>query len=1167
METLQEATTSKQSIPRPPTRLRTLLSATRYLGGKALTILVTIFLGVFITMLLADIPVAVGRGPRASQFQLRLEQQIGYVIQYNVNNGFIHRDALGVPVQAEVQALSEKLRAEAGLDLPYLPRYLLWTYKALTFNWGELSNGYSPLPGNRGRVTSNVVLQHLPNTLLLVGTAYLLVFLIGMPFSLYLARHYGGWMDRVLAVLSPISSVPSWVFAMLLVALFAVQLHWLPVAGMFDFHKPTEPLPYILTLLRHMILPVSALVLSLLFQLVYTWRTFFIIYSEEDYVDLARAKGLETRLLEKQYILRPALPYVITSFATSLIGFWQLTVALEKIFQWPGIGLLYLETLPDFWGERMRIGDLMIVVQIVVTFSYLLGILAILLDLAYVILDPRIHLIPASNTAPRVRVKTTHRRQRGFLARIRGTTAGLAPPVRGPVTKQPFSWKRWTGNLRTSLGEFRDRLRLFGQQLQMYPSAIFGLVIIAILVGGSIYAFTALPYEQIGADYDQSRVTGRNLRPRTAAPAWLDVFRASPRLSTLILDEQSPEAEVTRETLENGWVQETVTFQFDYHYDEMPSDVFVYLDSDYTQKIPFASLEWTTPNGRVIELRGKGIGGDTNYDLGAGTFVSRMLAQNPAWRNWFVTGGQYPTPAYNLLFATPGLREPAPQQGTYRLKVTSLLFEENSSIQPQLVLLGHVYGLAGTDYWRRDLTVPLFWGMPFTLIVGFMGTLLTALVAMLLPAIGVWFGGALDTFIQRLTEMNMVLPGLAIAVLAYALLGVHIWVILGVVVVLNALGGPIKSFRSAFLQAKEAPYMETARSYGASNFRIVTRYLVPRILPILIPHLVMQIPTFIFLEATLGFFNIKSDYPSWGRIIYDGLAKGALYGSPFWVLEPIFLLLLTGLAFSMLGIALERILNPRLIADMPVSEKKSESATFRQARRFSGAQSKLNRRVLASVVIALLAVALFTPAIQGRTLASIFMRYLDPPLISNSRINNSAPAILPTPRRTSTPAQTGVVSTQVSPGPTSPDTLTPTTPASCIPANPPVAARVIEMIDGNTVRVLSDGLVYVVRYIGVDSPKDGANAFQAYLTNSELVFRKDVTLIADDVDKDPAGRLLRYVLVGDTFVNLKLLEVGYGIAADSPHAYSCAETFRAAERSAAQSGRGLWAAPTPVPTP
>jgi peptide/nickel transport system permease protein len=193
------------------------------------------------------------------------------------------------------------------------------------------------------------------------------------------------------------------------------------------------------------------------------------------------------------------------------------------------------------------------------------------------------------------------------------------------------------------------------------------------------------------------------------------------------------------------------------------------------------------------------------------------------------------------------------------------------------------------------------------------------MIAMVLPAVGVWYGGWLDNLIQRLTEVNMVLPGLAIAVLSNLLFGIDIWIVLGIVVLLNAFGSPIKSFRSAFLQAKEAPYIDMARSYGASDFRIITRYLVPRILPVFIPQLVTQIPGFIFLEATLGFFNINSDYPSWGRIIYDGLARGALYGSPFWVLEPIFLLLLTGLAFAMLGSALERILNPRVIADVSPS--------------------------------------------------------------------------------------------------------------------------------------------------------------------------------------------------------------------------------------------------------
>ncbi len=913
MDTVQGAPTIRP-VASAPTRLWTFFSAVRYLTGKALTILVTIFVGVFLTMLIVNYPVGIGTTIGKSPFEMRLEGQIYSVLQSSVYHGIIPTGADGYPVQAEWDALQVKLSDEAGLNLPALPRYLLWTYKALTFNWGELDTGYQPniKRSIREWVTSNAVLQYLPNTLLLVGTAYLLVFLIGMPFSLYLARHYGGWWDRLLSILSPISSVPSWVFAILLVTIFAVQLHLLPVAGMSGFYKPTEPGAYILDLLKHMVLPVMALVLSLLFQLVYTWRTFLILYSEEDYVDLARAKGLNAHLLEKQYILKPALPYIITSFATSLIGFWQLTVALEKIFAWPGIGALYIEALPNYWHENMEIGDLMIVIQIVVTFSYLLGILVFLLDLAYVIVDPRIHLIPKSNLTQNP-AQTKTRRGRGSFAWMRENASGLAQPVRGPVKRRVASRKQLFRSMRESMRELRERMRLFIQQLRMYPSAIFGLAVITFLMGGSLYALIALPYEKIGQEYDQNRSTGRNLRPRTAAPMWLNVFNSPPLLSTLILGEKSDNVHVSMHTLDNGWLEKTTTIQFDYPYKEIPSDVFLYLDSQYAEKIPFISFEWTTPNGRVIDLKPRAMGGENNYDLQSGSFTRKLLLANPEWKNWFVTEGQYPTPAYQLLFAVPGSSEPVPQRGRYQLKITSLLFEDGSDVHAQLVLLGQVYGLAGTDYWRRDLIVPLFWGMPFTLLVGFVGTFITTLVAMLLPAIGVWFGGALDNFIQRLTEVNMVLPGLAIAVLVNALLGVNVWIILGIIVVLNALGAPIKSFRSAFLQAKEAPYVEMAQSYGASNSRIIVRYLIPRILPILIPNLVAQIPSFIFLEATLGFFNIRSSYPSWGRIIYEGLSRGALYGSPYWVLEPIFLLLLTGLAFAMLGSALERILNPRII--------------------------------------------------------------------------------------------------------------------------------------------------------------------------------------------------------------------------------------------------------------
>jgi len=914
-------------IPSRHSRTRLLMRVVRYLAGKVLAIAVTIFISVFITVLLANQPSRRGLGPPVSPFETSLEAQIFVITHANLIDSLASQNANGASIEDQMAAMTEKLRAEMGLDLPFLPRYMLWTTKALTFDWGKLGSRQGGWASSKVTTASatDTILQYLPNTLLLIGTAYLLVFLIGMPLSLYLARNYGSWLDRLFAALSPISSVPSWVIGILLLSIFAFQLRWLPFSGIYDSFKPDNPVELVLTVSKHMILPVLAVVLSLLFQMVYMWRTFFVIYAEEDYVDLARAKGLPSRTLERQYILRPTLPYILTGFVTSLVSFWQLSMALEAVFRWPGLGWLYIsEALPNFWGESMEPGELIIVVGIVVIFAYLLGLTVFLLDLVYVIIDPRIRLFPGNNfTQTRARIKTKGmnwiaRRN----ARMKSEISGYERQVQSPVKRREFSWSEFVGEFKKSILDFRERTGVFYQELRRYPSAMFGLAVIVILFAGSIYAVTALPYEQYGKDYDQKRLTGYSYLPRTAMPAWINLFSSPAWLSRLIFNTNSQEAKTSLRALDNGWTEKTTTFTFDYSYKELPSEIILYFDPKYREKAPFVSLEWTYPDGETLKLKDKAIRATTSYDFELGINSRQVLNKNPEWKNWFIKTGQYPTPAFHFLFAQPGSAEFALQRGVYRLTVTSLLFEKDSDTQPQLVLLGQVYGAAGTDYGRRDLVVPLFWGMPFALFIGLLGTLITTLVAMLLPAIGVWFGGWVDSLVQRLTEINMLFPSLPIAVLTNVLFGWNIWVILAIVVVLNTFGSPIKTLRSAFLQAKEAPYIESARSYGASDIRIITQYLVPRVLPVLIPLLITQVPSFIFLEATLGFFNIKSNYPSWGRIIYEGLTRGALYGSPFWVLEPIFLLLLTSLAFAMLGSALERILNPRMIENLPGTHNK-----------------------------------------------------------------------------------------------------------------------------------------------------------------------------------------------------------------------------------------------------
>jgi len=303
-----------------------------YLVSKALLILATIFTGVFITILIANRPFDMGFFVKPAPLESSIIQQIDTIIKVFSHNNPAYQEMSPADQEMAVKEMQDRLYKEMGLDLSYLPRNLNWTLKALKFNWGTLQNiatssgkGFSFQPDTINQ--NDIVLQSLPNTILLAATANIFIFLWGIPLALFLSRKHGTWFDHLFTFLTPVFSIPSWVIGIVLIAIFAVWLKIMPVAGMYDIMRPENPFLYTLMVIKHMALPVAAIVLSLFFQLVYSWRTFFMIYSEEDYVTLGKAQGLAHRKLQNQYILRPSLSYIITTFTLMLVSFWQMTMA------------------------------------------------------------------------------------------------------------------------------------------------------------------------------------------------------------------------------------------------------------------------------------------------------------------------------------------------------------------------------------------------------------------------------------------------------------------------------------------------------------------------------------------------------------------------------------------------------------------------------------------------------------------------------------------------------------------------------------------------------------------------------------------------------------------------------------------------------------------------
>ena len=444
------------------------------------------------------------------------------------------------------------------------------------------------------------------------------------------------------------------------------------------------------------------------------------------------------------------------------------------------------------------------------------------------------------------------------------------------------------------------RIKEILQDFLRYPSAVAGAIVILLLIALAIYAMIKIPYnEAIRLWRGGEEVWYQN--PKTAPPEWFNAFSSKKQPVSFSVKSGETEGSLLKVVTPGGQDTTSIdfTYKFDYQYDYFPQDLLIYFNSTYTSKQPFVSVYLITPDERKIRISDFGINQKQTFRFSQDEKLLKRLKSKDV-----ITG----------LFAIPESNPPVPLKGTYQLEINGITFEKGSDINAEFVFHGNLYGLAGTDNQRRDLTVPLLWGAPIALAFGLIAAMGTAILTMIISAIGAWYGGWLDGLIQRITEVNMVLPFLAILIMVGTFYSRSIWVILGVTVVLSIFTSSIKSYRAIFMQVRESTYIEAAKAYGASDLRIIFQYMIPRIIPLLLPTLVSSVPSYVFLEASLAVLGLGDPVlPTWGKIINDAWTFGALYkGMYYWILEPAVLLMLTGLAFAMLGFALDRIFNPKL---------------------------------------------------------------------------------------------------------------------------------------------------------------------------------------------------------------------------------------------------------------
>jgi peptide/nickel transport system permease protein len=268
----------------------------------------------------------------------------------------------------------ERIRANLGLDKPLPVQYALWFRRVfLHFDFGESYTTGEPI--------SRMILERIPATLELMGTAFAIAVVLGLSMGIASALRRERFVDHFFSVIAVAGmSVPVFWLGLIAIYVFSLKLGALPSGGRETIGAPPSFIDHV----RHLVLPSAVLSIGFLASWSRYARTQLLSAIRGDYVRTARAKGLsEASVIGKHALRNAALP-VLTSIVMQIPTLFTGAVITETVFSWPGIGRLFYEGLERHDYPR--------ILGVVVIFSFLIILFNLIGDLLYMAVDPRISL-------------------------------------------------------------------------------------------------------------------------------------------------------------------------------------------------------------------------------------------------------------------------------------------------------------------------------------------------------------------------------------------------------------------------------------------------------------------------------------------------------------------------------------------------------------------------------------------------------------------------------------------------------------------------------------------------------------------------------------------------------------------------------------------------------
>jgi peptide/nickel transport system permease protein len=272
-----------------------------------------------------------------------------------------------------------ELRAALGLDQPFFVQFARFVANAVRGEFG--------LSLRQGRKVSALIAERLPATLELSLAAGLIALLVGIPMGVYAALRRHSFSAQVLMAVSLLGvSLPTFLIGILLILVFAVLLNWLPSYGRGDVMAIGSWTTGLLTTdgLRHLVLPAVTLAIFQLTLIIRLVRAEMLEVLRTDYIKFAKARGLPSRIVYFRHALRNTLVPVITITGLQIGGLIAFAIITETVFQWPGMGLLFI--------QAVQFVDIPVMAAYLCLIALIFVLINLVVDLLYFAVDPRLRV-------------------------------------------------------------------------------------------------------------------------------------------------------------------------------------------------------------------------------------------------------------------------------------------------------------------------------------------------------------------------------------------------------------------------------------------------------------------------------------------------------------------------------------------------------------------------------------------------------------------------------------------------------------------------------------------------------------------------------------------------------------------------------------------------------